>query len=391
MTWKGTAKLLAPGDFPLIEMTAAEAWRRTNYQGQPGRLKGRLPGAWDVPARLRTGPNLSLLFQRYFPARNERPDYEEAVDGSLDLRDIWAQALNNSERRTVAALARAWKGSGALGWFAHVANGQLSQFCGLLAAPFGKAQDRSLHARREAALGRPAHVLEARTTWRATLGLANPSPQENSGWAFDPTYGFPVLPASSLKGLLSHYLREELGLDPTAVGSLGGRKARDALGGAVDDALLARAEGYAGGKASEREAAAKRCTAARLEAWLLGPPADQEGMAVVRLHDGWPVYETGRPWFEVDVLTCHHREYYAGGAQVDGDPNPVHFLTLTRGVRFRVPIDLTARGRRLPEPLGRAAVDLSARFLAEALERWGAGAKTGSGYGRMTIPQGGAP
>ncbi len=80
---------------------------------------------------------------------------------------------------------------------------------------------------------------------------------------------------------------------------------------------------------------------------------------------------------EVDVLTCHHPDYYSGNRPEAADtegPNPQFFLTVKAGTPFRF----------LLVPLRHAQpgdLDQAAAWLNRALTENGAGAKTAAGYG----------
>src|SRR5450432_3540712 len=81
-----------------------------------------------------------------------------------------------------------------------------------------------------------------------------------------------------------------------------------------------------------------------------------------------------------DIITVHHQKYYQDAEAVpsDGDdPNPIPFLSATGDYLLA----LGAPDFREPTRW----VDLTFQILAEALEKLGIGAKTSSGYGRMTL------
>tara|TARA_Y100000031_G_scaffold156846_1_gene213531 strand:- start:1380 stop:2402 length:1023 start_codon:yes stop_codon:yes gene_type:complete len=86
--------------------------------------------------------------------------------------------------------------------------------------------------------------------------------------------------------------------------------------------------------------------------------------------------ESDKALFDIDIVTCHYNEYYAGGSEQPGDwmqPNPVHFLTVSAGIKF-----LFSVAGHDPEP-----VRTSAQWLKEALIRRGVGAKKRVGYGHF--------
>lgn len=78
-----------------------------------------------------------------------------------------------------------------------------------------------------------------------------------------------------------------------------------------------------------------------------------------------------------DVITVHHKDYYTGGkdlkAPTDSDnPTPIPFLTATGTYLIALGGPITW-------------VDLAFKLLGCALKEMGIGAKTSSGYGRMTF------
>lgn len=148
-----------------------------------------------------------------------------------------------------------------------------------------------------AKVGWHARSFSATVEWRLVTGLGAASILEGSGMVLHRLYGFPYLPGSSLKGLVYHYLRFNECADN-------------------DHSLLMRIFG------------------------------SQERRGEVLFWDGLP--ETW-PVLDVDITNVHYRDYYMGDApQPPGDymsPNPVYFLTVTSGTKFR----LTLLGER-PTP-----------------------------------------
>lgn len=106
---------------------------------------------------------------------------------------------------------------------------------------------------------------------------------------------------------------------------------------------------------------------------------------LIAWHDGW-ANPHAEGWFEVDVLTPHHSDYYAGKDQLPDDskdPIPSSFLTVRRGVTYDIPLSLTALGRAMPPPIQKSLLDFMVNVVTAVLDRWGIGGKSGSGYGRM--------
>ncbi len=98
-----------------------------------------------------------------------------------------------------------------------------------------------------------------------------------------------------------------------------------------------------------------------------------------------PAFPESDPGIDVDVLTCHHPDYYSGKnrtvATDDEDPNPVIFPTVAQGTPFSFPIALNGSLHRSGDE------DLAKNWLMKALQIYGLGAKTNAGYGWFSIDQ----
>jgi hypothetical protein len=76
-------------------------------------------------------------------------------------------------------------------------------------------------------------------------------------------------------------------------------------------------------------------------------------------------------------MTPHHPNYYSGGpsAPTDfDDPTPIPFVSVKGTFHLAVSCD---------DPGGAGWAKLALDLLCEALQHWGAGGKTSSGYGRL--------
>ena len=91
----------------------------------------------------------------------------------------------------------------------------------------------------------------------------------------------------------------------------------------------------------------------------------------------------GKPTLVVDIVNCHHPDYYAGKrpeATDNENPNPQFFPAVETGVLFRFTlVPLRNCGEEREPLLAQAKV-----WLLEALTVYGAGAKTAAGYGWFT-------
>ncbi len=145
------------------------------------------------------------------------------------------------------------------------------------------------------------------------------------------TWGVPVLPGSSLKGIAALGAREHFA-DPDAWSPLFG---------------------------------------------------DVQEQGAVLFHDAWLDPRTGHNGLHRDVITVHHQRYYQGEEEpADTDnPNPVPFLSASGS--FLVVLEL-APG---VDPVEHGPWLAGAwRALQLGLQRHGVGAKTNAGYGRFTLP-----
>jgi CRISPR-associated protein Cmr6 len=205
---------------------------------------------------------------------------------------------------------------------------------------------REVAARREQAVialraaGHAVARLRAEPRWRLAVGLGNRANAHEIGLSLHGTYGWPVIPGSSLKGLVAAWAAESR-----------------AEAGDVARILGAPRLGEADG---ERRPV----------------PA---GRGSVRFLDAIPA--GARVKVMVDVLTPHVKPYYDSAAKDSRkapppaeyhSPVPVNFLTVSGAFA----VDLYG-----PD----ADVEQAARWLAEAGDELGAGAKTAAGYGYLKL------
>ncbi|MCX7819867.1 MAG: type III-B CRISPR module RAMP protein Cmr6 [Kiritimatiellae bacterium] len=96
-----------------------------------------------------------------------------------------------------------------------------------------------------------------------------------------------------------------------------------------------------------------------------------------------PAYPIRSPTtdLELDVVTCHHRNYYKREKDVatdDEEPNPVVFPAVAPGHEFVFAL-VTSRGSDA------FLLDCARRWLQSGLETFGIGAKTAAGYGWFQV------
>lgn len=194
-----------------------------------------------------------------------------------------------------------------------------------------------LHAHRGDVEGGRTFLYEAQTAGRMIVGLGGGAVLEHQ-ITLEHTWGVPVIPGSALKGLASATAHR--------YGGARWKRAESGIPGGVDHQSLFGDTAHAG---------------------------------LVTFHDAWwdPKGSSKLP-MDLDVMTVHHRGYYADGKSPPADtdePNPVSFIT-AHGTYL---IALTG-----PEAWAKCA----AEWLQVALAREGIGAKTRAGYGRMSLDLG---
>lgn len=230
--------------------------------------------------------------------------------------------------------------------------------------------------------GLQATVAQVVLSSRLLIGHGNPSAAE-VGLTVHHTWGVPLLPGSSLKGLLHHAVVDRYGPDSEtwSVHPLAqedearagfqpayweDRHARHGPGVAVRSLFGApAADSDRQWQRPDEDApvGAQRGGLSFLDAWLVPNSVD-------------------RP-FRKDTLTVHQRGYYGQSGDERSwpndyeGPNPVGFLTVRPGPRFLLAIAGS-------EPLARWAMD----ELLLALDERGIGGKTTSGYGRLVPTEG---
>lgn len=173
-----------------------------------------------------------------------------------------------------------------------------------------------------------ATLRTAKTEGRIAIGLGDESVIDTA-ITLHHTYGVPYLPGSALKGLAAHYARNRLNESDWGAKT----PAYTTIFGQMEEA------GY------------------------------------ITFFDALYVPNSSSAPLAPDVLTVHHRDYYGSGAQPPADwdsPNPVSFLTAT--------------GSYLLALAGPSKwVSVTFEILSAALKELGIGAKTSSGYGRLTV------
>lgn len=222
-----------------------------------------------------------------------------------------------------------------------------------------------------------AFSIHIRAVSRLLIGHGNPSGTE-VGLTVQHTWGAPVIPASSLKGVLQHHLVAKYGPDVDQwnhhpLDENHPQAAHAAFQPAHWDARLIV---HSPGRAIRAIFGAPEANSDRQ--WADQGGAEDVGAVKgnIHFHDAWwyTRQDRSKP-FAVDLLNVHQRHYYgqAGRRHWPNDydsPVPIHFMTVRPGQRFL----LAVSGE---EALARWVLG----ELVEALCERGVGGKTSAGYG----------
>lgn len=93
-----------------------------------------------------------------------------------------------------------------------------------------------------------------------------------------------------------------------------------------------------------------------------------------------PAYPEKDPGIDLDIVTCHHPDYYKGereSALDDEDPNPVVFTCVSADKQPRFIFPVLSH----PRQSAHEDVETASQWLRHALEIFGIGGKTNAGYG----------
>jgi len=232
-------------------------------------------------------------------------------------------------------------------------------------------------------------TFELELAGRLLVGHGNASATD-VGLTLHHTWGVPILPGSAIKGILAHYVEATYGpSDPS----------RPIWEQSGNERERANFQGVTWKCKKSRRI--QRGPGPMFSALFGAPDAEEDDRAraqgldagatagSVVFHDALYVPESamvdlpngsrGERPLAADVLTVHHRDYYdSSGESPPNDfdrPNPVAFLTVRPGARLLFALSGPADWTALAEEL-----------LVAALQEWGAGGKTATGYGRFERP-----
>jgi len=214
-------------------------------------------------------------------------------------------------------------------------------------------------ARWKRSLPQASKTIELTTRGRMIVGLGTESVLE-TGLSLHYTYGVPIIPGSALKGLASHYC--------------------DQIWGSVDSKF--KRPSAEEQKAYRDHPDDKKTSSSGNYHRLLFGATDDSGCVI--FHDAWYIPDTSASPLVLDVMTPHHPNFnrptngrgFAAPTDFDS-PTPIQFLSATGSFL----VALSWNGPETEEC--DKWLDLVLALLSEALDKWGVGAKTTSGYGRM--------
>lgn len=180
-------------------------------------------------------------------------------------------------------------------------------------------------------------AIDLQTLGRLIVGLGSENVLE-TGIRLHHTYGMPIIPGSALKGLAAHYADQVWG--ETEARFKKGRPFHELLFGTTDDS------------------------------------------GCIVFHDAWFVPGCEGEPLKLDVMTPHHPKWLDGTAPpTDFDaPTPVPFLSVAG--KFHVAVSWRGPASEKSQDW----TELSLSLVADALNNWGVGGKTTSGYGRLAVP-----
>lgn len=238
---------------------------------------------------LRDGENASLLMSRYVRNLDENKE-----DARMKLFDAMESAAENAKELYTQAFANR-----------H-------------------------NALKKIALSRNFETIEP-----LAAGLGNTSVIE-TGISLNPTFGLPMIPGSSVKGITAHYYAENFGQDKI-YNAIFGSDSQD----------------------------------------------DEQQGGFLRFYDAWLLPECANSAFIDDVMTPHNMKYYSGDIKKPSDfedPNPVRFLAVNGKFEFLIGAENFELNKN---EVDKKWIDFAFDILESALKNFGIGGKLHAGYGKM--------
>lgn len=197
--------------------------------------------------------------------------------------------------------------------------------------------------------------------WRMVVGLGNESVYETS-MTLHHIYGFPYIPASSIKGVVRSWIINEV---------FGENNIENAEGFAIENKEFCDVFGCP---------SKIKMNGSAFSSYYSKTEGEKKGARIGNtiFFDAFP---TEVPTIEPDIMNVHY-PYYYGGEKAPTDfqnPRPIFFLTV-KDTPFQFTIGAVKTGITDLKIKERTIMD----WLKEALEEHGIGAKTAVGYGRLS-------
>ncbi len=238
------------------------------------------------------------------------------------------------------------------------------------------------------------------TAYRLAIGIGYPSLVEN-GLLFHHTYGIPYIPGETLKGLargvflLSVYevikekeeFKEKLSEEEKKE-----EKKRKGPMSLIESAFLSEEDKKKKDKFKDFIESLENLPVLFEEDIKIEKPCEfykkvfgtQEKRGEVIFFDAFPVDFDPEKLFEIDIMNPHYSEYYGEkGKKPPADwysPVPIHFLTVSEGVKFKVCLAYAPLSEEDESLLEKVKV-----LLKVGLENFGVGGKKRKGYGWFKV------
>ncbi len=192
---------------------------------------------------------------------------------------------------------------------------------------------------------------ELSTCGRLKIGAGSDNVLEFS-LRLHPLLGVPIIPGSAIKGVTRHYC--------------------NSAWGQADGGFSSRGD---------------------YDRFLFG---DTDDAGAICFHDAWITPETATGSLVQDVMTPHHPEWQVKATAPSDFDSPIPLATLSVRGRFFVAVSWPQTAPAAAAEEKAKWLDLAMKLVSEALDNWGVGGKTTSGYGRLregewlSLPQTGA-
>lgn len=206
--------------------------------------------------------------------------------------------------------------------------------------------------------------------WRLAIGLGTESVYETS-MTLHPVYGFPYIPGQALKGITRSWIIQEHfnGNEGKAISE---NETFCKLFGCPKEITLELRD--ANGEFIKEDEKVKKKTYKSI---------------LKKEHQGFPIffdaYPTAKPVLKVDIMNPHYGPYYSEGKPPADyyNPVPIPFLTVEK-TSFQFVIGIRDKDNIQVDDFNGSKdtiLNLTEKYLKEALQNQGIGAKTAVGYG----------